>query len=98
VSKNIASIFRIFVPVSDFDAALTFYQRLFGTNGKLIHRGRQYFYCGPVIFAVIENSGPPIDDHVYFSVKDWMTSLPEHRNLIGSKMMTYMARRRVRST
>ena len=62
------SVFRIFIPVSDFDKAIEFYQRLFGSQGRLIHRGRQYFDCGPVIFAVIENSGSPIGDHVYFSV------------------------------
>jgi len=70
MSENIAAIFRIFIPVSDFDAAVAFYQRLFDAEGKLIHRGRQYFYCGPVILAVIENSGSPIADHVYFSVAD----------------------------
>ncbi len=62
------SIFRIFVPVTDFDQAIAFYQRLFAREGRLIHRGRQYFDCGPVIFAVIENSGTPIGDHIYFSV------------------------------
>ena len=63
-----AKIFRIFVPVTDFDKAIAFYQRLFDTEGRIIHRGRQYFDCGPVIFAVIENSGTPIGDHIYFSV------------------------------
>jgi len=63
-----ASIFRIFVPVTDFNQAITFYQKLFDDEGRIIHRGRQYFDCGPVIFAVIENSGTPIGDHIYFSV------------------------------
>jgi catechol 2,3-dioxygenase-like lactoylglutathione lyase family enzyme len=62
------SIFRIFVPVTDFDKAIAFYQRLFDTEGRLIHGGRRYFDCGPVIFAVIENNGTPIGDHIYFSV------------------------------
>ena len=70
MSNNAASIFRIFVPVTDFDKAISFYQRLFDDEGRIIHRGRQYFDCGPVIFAVIENSGTPIGDHIYFSVRD----------------------------
>ncbi|MBK8303135.1 MAG: VOC family protein [Pyrinomonadaceae bacterium] len=62
------ALFRIFIPVTDFDKAIAFYQRLFDAEGRSIHRGRQYFNCGPVIFAVIENSGTPIGDHIYFSV------------------------------
>ncbi len=62
------SVFRIFIPVSDFDKAIEFYQRLFNSEGRIIHHGRQYFDCGSVIFAVIENNGSPIGDQVYFSV------------------------------
>ena len=65
---NSASIFRIFIPVTDFDRAIAFYQRLFADEGRIIHRGRQYFDCGAVILAVIENNGAPISDHKYFSV------------------------------
>ena len=63
-----ASVFRIFIPVTDFDQAIAFYQRLFDDEGRIIHRGRQYFDCGAVRFAVIANSGTPIGDHIYFSV------------------------------
>ena len=68
MSDKEPSIFRIFIPVTDFEKAIEFYQGLFASEGRVIHRGRQYFDCGPVIFAVIENNGPPIGDHVYFSV------------------------------
>ena len=68
MSDKEPSIFRIFIPVTDFEKAIDFYRRLFASEGRVIHRGRQYFDCGPVIFAVIENSGTPIGDHVYFSV------------------------------
>lgn len=70
MSDNIPAIFRIFIPVSNFELATAFYKKLLDTDGKAIHQGRQYFYCGPVILAVIENNGPPIADHVYFSVAD----------------------------
>lgn len=62
------SIFRVFIPVTDFDKAIVFYQRLFNSEGRIVHKGRQYFDCGPVIFAVIENNGSPIGHHIYFSV------------------------------
>lgn len=70
MSENILSVFRIFIPVSNFESAVAFYQCLFSADGRLIHRGRHYFNCGPVICAVIENNGPPIADHIYFSVAD----------------------------
>lgn len=65
-----ATIFRIFVPVTDFDTALKFYRTLFDDEGKTVHRGRQYFSCGPVIFAVVESNGSPIGDHIYFATAD----------------------------
>ena len=65
---NAPAIFRIFVPVRDIDKAKAFYEELFNDDGKEVHTGRIYFYCGPVIFAVIENNGAPLNDHVYFSV------------------------------
>lgn len=63
-------IFRIFAPVTDADKDVAFYQQLLDTEGRIVHRGRHYFDCGPVIFAVIENNGPPIGDHIYFAVSD----------------------------
>lgn len=70
MSENAPAIFRIFIPVTDFEKATAFYKRLFDSEGRSIHHGRHYFYCGQVIFAVIENNGTPIGDHVYFSVSD----------------------------
>lgn len=64
------SVFRIFIPVSDAAKAVAFYRTLFGDAGREIHGGRHYFDCGPVIVAVIANSGPPIADHVYFSTPE----------------------------
>jgi uncharacterized glyoxalase superfamily protein PhnB len=68
--SDVSSIFRVFVPVSDSTKADAFYQRLFDMEGRSIHGGRRYFDCGPVIFAVIENNGAPIGDHIYFSTPD----------------------------
>ena len=63
-------LFRIFIPVADLTSAITFYRELLGTEGREIRGGRHYFDCGDVIVAVVENSGPPIADHIYFSVDD----------------------------
>ncbi len=81
MSKGGPSIFRIFVPVTDFEKAMAFYQTLFDTEGTIIHRGRQYFDCGHVIFAVIENNGTPIGDHIYFSVDDLKVYFERAREL-----------------
>jgi len=62
------AIFRIFAPVSDLAKAIEFYRSLFNNEGREIRGGRHYFDCGPVILAVVENSGPPIADHIYFAV------------------------------
>lgn len=63
------SIFRIFVPVSDLEKAVGFYKRLFDSEGRNIPRAsRHYFDCGPVILAIVENSGAAIADHLYFAV------------------------------
>lgn len=67
--KNLA-IFRIFVPVSDLPTGIAFYRRLLDSNGREIRGGRHYFDCGGVILAIVENSGSPIADHIYFSVND----------------------------
>jgi catechol 2,3-dioxygenase-like lactoylglutathione lyase family enzyme len=70
MSAETPSLFRVFIPVADFEGAKTFYERLLGIEGNVIHGGRVYFQCGPVIVAVIENKGTPIGDHLYFSVSN----------------------------
>jgi catechol 2,3-dioxygenase-like lactoylglutathione lyase family enzyme len=64
------AIFRIFAPVSDLTKGIEFYQQLFADEGRTIRGGRHYFDCGGVILAVVESSGAPISDHIYFSVPD----------------------------
>lgn len=87
MSENTASIFRIFVPVTDFDKAISFYQQLFDAEGRIIHGGRRYFDCGPVIFAVIENNGTPVGDHIYFSVRDLEVFFARAKELDCLEMM-----------
>ena len=68
MAENAPNIFRIFAPVSNLETAVAFYQRLLDSEGRSIRGARHYFDCGPVILAIVENSGPPIADHIYFSV------------------------------
>jgi hypothetical protein len=67
------AIFRIFVPVTDLGKGVAFYQQLLGDDGRTIRGGRHYFDCGPVILAVVENSGTPIGDHIYFATANLET-------------------------
>jgi catechol 2,3-dioxygenase-like lactoylglutathione lyase family enzyme len=70
MTEGVPGIFRIIAPVSDLDAAADFYGRLLGTKGRMVGGGRCYFDCGPVILALLANSGAPIADYIYFSVAD----------------------------
>ncbi|MEP6850339.1 MAG: VOC family protein [Acidobacteriota bacterium] len=68
--ENSFRLFRVFAPVSNLVAGIKFYAELFDDPGREIRGGRHYFDCGEVILAIVENAGPPIADHVYFSVDD----------------------------
>jgi len=69
MSNDAPTIFRVFLPVTDLEKAVKFYQGLFAVEGRPIPRGnRHYFDCGPVILAIVANSGSPIADHIYFAV------------------------------
>jgi catechol 2,3-dioxygenase-like lactoylglutathione lyase family enzyme len=68
MSGRAPAIFRIFAPVTDLAKGIDFYQRLLNDDGRVIRGGRHYFDCGAVILAIVENSGPPVADHIYFAV------------------------------
>jgi catechol 2,3-dioxygenase-like lactoylglutathione lyase family enzyme len=70
MADGVPGIFRIIAPVSDLETAAGFYARLLGMEGRMVGGGRCYFDCGPVILALLENSGSPIADYIYFSVSD----------------------------
>jgi predicted enzyme related to lactoylglutathione lyase len=73
MSSEAPAIFRVFAPVSDLAKGVEFYQHLFNNEGRIIRGGRHYFDCGAVILAVVENSGIPTADHIYFAVPNLET-------------------------
>ena len=70
-------LFRVIMPVTNFDEATTFYRALLDQPGFRVSSGRHYFDCGGVILAVYDaradgdratvRSNP---EHVYFAVPD----------------------------
>ncbi len=68
-------LFRVTLEVSNLEEAVTFYAKLFDTEGKRHPGARHYFNCGGVIAAVIDVSQggltpTPGPKSLYFAVKD----------------------------
>ena len=72
---DVPVIFRVMLEVSDLNAAVTFYSKLLGIEGRLLRGSRAYFDCGSVILAIVDPTPgdltpkPNVGD-VYFSVKN----------------------------
>ena len=72
---DVPNLYRVALEVSDLNAAVTFYSRLLGIEGRLLRGSRAYFDCGPVILAILDPTPgditprPNVGD-VYFSVKN----------------------------
>jgi uncharacterized glyoxalase superfamily protein PhnB len=70
-------LFRVILPVSDIEAAASFYARVLGMPGSRISSGRHHFDCGGTILAcydALADGDPeqvgPNPQYVYFSVDD----------------------------
>jgi uncharacterized glyoxalase superfamily protein PhnB len=70
-------LFRVILPVSDIQAAASFYARLLESPGVRVSSGRHYFDCGGTILACYDAFADgdrervaPNPQHVYFSVDD----------------------------
>jgi uncharacterized glyoxalase superfamily protein PhnB len=70
-------LFRVILPVSDIDAAASFYARLLEMPGTRVSSGRHYFDCRGTILAcydALADGDPepvgPNPQHVYLSVDD----------------------------
>ena len=66
-------VFRVVLEVSDLEKAVAFYSKLLGLEGRRQRGSRVYFYCGPVIVAVLDPSAgglepQPNSGDLYFAV------------------------------
>jgi predicted enzyme related to lactoylglutathione lyase len=69
---DVPRFFRLSVEVGDLDAAIVFYGRLFGIEGRRQAGSRSYFECGPVTVSVLQpGTAPhPAAKALYFTVDD----------------------------
>jgi catechol 2,3-dioxygenase-like lactoylglutathione lyase family enzyme len=70
-----AHLFRVIMPVPDFERGAAFYAALLGVPGERVSPNRHYFRCGGTILAIVDPSGHdvvfrPNVEHVYFAVPD----------------------------
>lgn len=70
-------LFRVILPVTDIEAAASFYAGVLGSAGTRVSGGRHYFDCGGTILAcydALADGDPaavrPNPQYVYFSVGD----------------------------
>jgi catechol 2,3-dioxygenase-like lactoylglutathione lyase family enzyme len=70
-------LYRVIVPVSDIDRAVTFYSRVLEMPGERVSPGRHYFECGGTILACFDPRADgdgfdarPNPDHIYLAVGD----------------------------
>lgn len=68
---DVPNFFRMNIEVGDLDAAKTFYETLFGVNGRLQAGSRFYLASGAVTFQIVAVPAPhPAAKALYFTVKD----------------------------
>jgi catechol 2,3-dioxygenase-like lactoylglutathione lyase family enzyme len=75
--QRVARLYRVILPVSDIEAATSFYRDLLEQPGARVSSGRHYFDCGGVILACFDPRADgddfdarPNPDYVYFAVSD----------------------------
>jgi predicted enzyme related to lactoylglutathione lyase len=87
-------LFRVILPVSDIEAAATFYADTLGLSGDRVSPGRHYFSCGGTILACYDaradgDSEPvgPNPQHIYFGVDD-LEAVHERMRRLNAKVVT----------
>ena len=70
-------LYRVILPVTDINAATTFYEAVLGTSGMRISPGRHYFTCEGTILACFDPQADgdgykakPNPEPIYFAVDD----------------------------
>jgi len=74
MASDVPQFFRLTLEVADLPAAISFYTRLLGVEGRTQPGSRCYFDCGPVILTVLNVSSTrpphPAAKALYFTVND----------------------------
>lgn len=72
-SNDVPQFFRLNIEVGDLGAAISFYTRLLGIDGRKQAGARCYFKCGPVTLQVLDVSSHgdphPAAKALYFTVR-----------------------------
>jgi len=89
-------LFRVILPVSDIEAAASFYADVLGMPGDRVSPGRHYFPCGGTILAcydALADGDPepfgPNPQHIYFSVDDLEAAYERVRRRSGRDIATH---------
>lgn len=73
-NNDVPQFFRLNIEVGDLAAAISFYTKLLGIEGRKQAGSRCYFNCGPVTLQVLDVSSSgqphPAAKALYFTVKD----------------------------
>lgn len=67
--REVPSVFRVRLQVTDLEAGAAFYSTLLGAPGKRVFGDLHYFECGSVILALVQTNNPrPGPETLYFTV------------------------------
>ena len=73
-SSDVPQFFRLNIEVGDLEAAISFYTKLLGIQGRKQAGSRCYFNCGPVTLQVLDVSSVrqphPAAKALYFTVSE----------------------------
>ena len=71
---DVPQFFRLNIEVGDLEAAISFYAKLLGIQGRKQAGSRCYFNCGPATLQVLDVSSvrepQPVPKALYFTVSD----------------------------
>jgi len=82
---EVPQLFRLNIEVADLDAAISFYTKLLGVDGRKQAGSRCYFDCGPVTLQVLDVSSSrephPAAKALYFTVNDLEAAFERAKSL-----------------
>jgi predicted enzyme related to lactoylglutathione lyase len=84
-AKDVPQFFRLNIEVGDLNAAISFYTRLLGIDGRKQAGSRCYFNCGRVTLQVVDVSSSgephPAAKALYFTVNDLESAFERAKDL-----------------